>query len=155
MREQRRGAAIAMADDKREALLRTQRTCRLGTVGAGGQPHVTALWFVWDGAAVWLTSLSRSQRWTDIQRDPRVSILVDGGDEFLELYGVELIGRATSVGEVPRTGEPVDELREPERLFANKYTNSDVFGYDGRHAWLRVDPEKIVSWDFTNIARRS
>ena len=25
---------------------------------------------------------------------------------------------------------------------------SDEFGSDGRHGWLRVRPEKIVSWDF-------
>lgn len=144
-----------MNEAKRDEMLRTQRTCRLATVSASGQPHVTALWFVWDGRSIWLNSLSRSQRWTDVQRDACVSILVDGGEEFLELYGIELIGPAITVGEVPRTGEPVAELTEPERLFARKYTNSDEFRYDGRHAWLRVDPDKIVSWDFTNIPRPS
>ena len=144
-----------MADDKREELLRNQRTCRVGTIGAGGRPHVSPLWFVWDGSAIWLNSLSRAQRWTDVQRDPRVSVLVDGGQEFSELYGIELIGTATTVGEVPRTGQPVEELGVPERLFANKYTNSDEVHYDGRHAWLRMDPEKIVTWDFTNMVRPS
>ena len=142
-----------MDDAKLDGLLRTQRTCRVGTIGAGGHPHVSALWFVWDGRSVWLNSLNRSQRWTDMQRDPRVSVLIDGGEQFLELYGIEVIGTVTTIGEVPRTGEPVDELREPERLFANKYTNSDQFHYDGRHAWLRLDPTKIVTWDFTNISR--
>ena len=142
-----------MADDKREELLRNQRTCRVGTIGAGGRPHVSPLWFVWDGSAIWLNSLSRAQRWSDVQRDPRVSVLVDGGEEFSELYGIELIGKVSTVGEVPRTGQPVEELRLPERLFANKYTNSDEFHYDGRHAWLRLDPEKIVTWDFTKMVR--
>jgi hypothetical protein len=24
--------------------------------------------------------------------------------------------------------------------------------YDGRHAWLRITPAKIVSWDFRKLA---
>jgi Pyridoxamine 5'-phosphate oxidase len=141
-----------MSDDRREEVLRTQRTCRVATIGAAGHPHATALWFVWDGQAIWLNSLSRTQRWTDLQRDPRVSVLVDGGEEFLDLYGIEIIGTATPVGEVPRTGEPVEELREPERLFGAKYAGGE-FRYDGRHAWLRVAPTKVVSWDFTRMTR--
>jgi hypothetical protein len=143
-----------MSDAERDEVLRTQRTCRVGTIGAGGHPHVSALWFVWDGQSIWLNSLCRSQRWTDIQRTPQLSVLVDGGEQFVELYGIELIGTATAVGEVPRTGEPLDELREPERLFARKYTDRDELQHDGRHAWLRVDPAKIVSWDFTKLSGR-
>ena len=81
-----------------------ERTCRVGTVGTDG-PHVTALWFVWDGASVWLNSIVKSQRWMDLQKDPRVTVLVDTGEGFGELRGVEIRGRATAVGEVPRTGE--------------------------------------------------
>jgi len=58
-----------------------------------------------------------------------------------------------SSGEVPRTGEPLDELIEPERLFAGKYAGGRDFSYDGRHAWLRLVPEKIVSWDFSKLRR--
>ncbi|MCU1367085.1 MAG: hypothetical protein JWN39_2724 [Ilumatobacteraceae bacterium] len=154
MRPQRRGAATIMDDVRRDELLRTQRTCRVATIGGGGQPHATAMWFVWDGSAIWLNSLSRTQRWTDIIRDPRLSVLVDGGEEFLDLYGIEIVGTASVVGEVPRTGEPCDELRAPELLFANKYANSDEMRYDGRHGWLRIEPVKIVSWDFSRLVAR-
>lgn len=33
------------------------------------------------------------------------------------------------------------------RLFGDKYFGG-AFATDGRHAWLRIVPEKIVSWDF-------
>ncbi len=155
MKPQRRGAAIAMTDARRDEVLTQQRTCRVATIGAGGHPHASPLWFVWDGQSIWLNSLTRTQRWTDLQRDARVSVLVDGGEGFGELYGIELIGQAVPVGEAPRTGEPVEDLRTPELLFARKYTASDEFHYDGRHAWLRVDPHKIVTWDFANIPRPS
>ncbi len=151
MSEQRRGAKIAMSPDERDAFLVEQRTCRVASIGADGAPHVTPLWFVWDGAALWLTSIVRSQRWADVQRDGRVSVVVDAGHDFMELRGVEISGVAHRVGEVPRTGEPVPELDGPERLYADKYAGGTVF-HDGRHAWLRVDPDKIVSWDFRKMA---
>jgi hypothetical protein len=150
MAEQRRGRRVAMSEAERDVFLTSERTCRVASVGGDGSPHVTPLWFVWDGDALWLTSIVASQRWTDLQRDNRVSVIVDAGHDFMELRGVELRGVARSVGEVPRTGEPVAELETPERLFADKYAGGHMH-HDGRHAWLRVTPNKIASWDFRKI----
>ena len=150
MREQRRGRKVAMNPEERDAFLRSERTCRVATVSGTGAPHVTPLWFVWDGMSLWLTSIVNSQRWADLEHDDRVGVVVDAGDDFMELRGVELRGVAASVGEKPRTGEPCPELEVPERLFADKYAGGRVH-HDGRHAWLRITPEKIVSWDFRKI----
>lgn len=137
-----------MSDAERDAFLAAEHTCRVATVSPDG-PHNTPLWFAWDGSVLWLTSLVRSQRWADLQRDPRVSIIVDAGELYTELRGVEVSGRAEVVGDVPRTGEiVVDELVAVERLFADKYFGGGSFGDDGRHAWLKVVPTKISSWDF-------
>lgn len=136
-----------MTTAERDGFLAAERICRVSTIGADGSPHTSALWFVWDGSAMWLNSLTKSQRWVNVVRDPRVSVLVDTGHDFGELRGVELVGRVAVVGEVPRHGEPNDELTGPERAFGDKYA-AGRFAYDGRHAWLRLVPEKIVSWDF-------
>jgi hypothetical protein len=144
---QRRGRRIAMSPEEVDAFLREERTCRAGTVGPDGAAHVSPLWFVWDGTALWLHSLVRAQRWTNLVRDPRVTVLVDAGVEYQVLRGVEVSGRAEIVGEVPWTGEPNPDLDEPVRLFGDKYAGGH-FPSDGRHAWLRIVPEKIVSWDF-------
>lgn len=152
MKEQRRSRRIAMSPDERDAFLREERTCRVASVKGDGAPHLSALWFAWDGEALWLTSIVKSQRWTDIEREPRVSVLVDAGHDFGELRGVEISGTAHIVGEVPRVGEPNDELVVPEQLFGDKYAGG-AFGHDGRHAWLRIVPEKIVSWDFRKMGQ--
>jgi nitroimidazol reductase NimA-like FMN-containing flavoprotein (pyridoxamine 5'-phosphate oxidase superfamily) len=147
-REQRRGRAIAMSAEEVDGFLGAERTCRVASAGADGAPHVAPLWFVWHDGCLWLSSLVRSQRWTDLLRDPRVAVVVDAGTAYWELRGVEITGRAEVVGEAPRTGEPAPELAEVELLMARKYRDSDEFAHDGRHGWLRVRPEKIVSWDF-------
>jgi hypothetical protein len=152
VKDQRRGKKTAMSPEERDAFLAQERTCRVASIGADGSPHVTPLWFVWDGTSLWLTSIVKSQRFTDLQRDGRVSVVVDAGIEFLELRGVEIRGSAQVVGEVPRTGsEEVPALATPERLFADKYAGGRVH-YDGRHAWLCITPEKIVSWDFRKLS---
>jgi hypothetical protein len=133
-----------------DTFLGTERTARVGTIGPDG-PHNTPLWFWWDGSVVWLYSLTRSQRWTDLHRDPRVSVLVDAGHDYLELQGVEILGKVEFVGEAPRTGEPNDELAAIEGKFAHKYFGIDHLPYDGRHAWCKVVPTKVTSWDFRKI----
>jgi PPOX class probable F420-dependent enzyme len=151
MREQRRAKRIAMTPEERDRFLDAQRTCRIATVGADGSPHVSALWYVWDGSTLWLNSLVKSQRWTNLMRDPRVSVLVDGGEGYFELCGIELIGRVEPVGEAPRGSDPVAALEEPEGLWGAKYTGGS-YASDGKHAWVRLVPDKIVSWDFKKLA---
>jgi hypothetical protein len=154
MRDQRRGRVIAMSAAELESFLGAQRTCRLATLGPGG-PHVSPVWFVWNGGALWVYSLTRSQRWTDLQRDPRAAAVVDAGEHYAELHGVEIEGEAAVVGPVPRTGDgdpETPELAEPERLMAGKYFGSQDMVYDGRHAWLRITPAKITSWDFRKLS---
>ncbi|GKQ41686.1 pyridoxamine 5'-phosphate oxidase family protein [Streptomyces sp. A012304] len=151
---QRRGRRIMMTPGELDAFLTTQRTCRVATVSADGTPHVSALWFLWDGSALWLYSVVRSRRWADLRRDPRVAIVVDTGEEYESLRGVELSGTVEFVGEIPRTGELCAELDAVETLFARKNFGLNAMPHDGRHAWLRLRPEKIVSWDFRKLGDR-
>jgi hypothetical protein len=148
MNEQRRGRRISMTVAQRDAFLGTERTCRVATVGEDGSPHVTPLWFAWDGTVLWLTSVIRTKRWADVQRTPSVSVVIDSGMNFDELRGVEIMGTAAPIGEVPRIGNRVPELEEPERIYATKYLGTNTMSHDGRHAWLRITPIKIISWDF-------
>jgi hypothetical protein len=150
MKEQRRGRRIAMTPDELDSFLAGERTCRVATIGPDG-PHATPLWFGWHGGYLWLYSIVRSQRWADLQRDPRIGVTVDAGVDYFELRGVEITGTVEVVGEVPRIGEPNHELADLERLFARKYMGGEEMVYDQRHAWLRVKPTKIVSWDFRKL----
>ncbi|WP_030189363.1 pyridoxamine 5'-phosphate oxidase family protein [Streptomyces violaceorubidus] len=149
---QRRGRRIMMSPGELDSFLTGGRTCRVATVSADGAPHVSTLWYVWDGASMWLYSVVRSRRWTDLRHDPRVAVVVDAGEEYAELRGAELSGRVEFVGEAPRTGALCAELDLPETLFARKHFGLREMPHDGRHAWLRLTPEKVVSWDFRKLA---
>jgi hypothetical protein len=151
-KQQRRGRSIAMTSEDLDTFLRHERMCRVATVGADGGPHNSPLWFVWDGSALWLNSIVKSQRWVNLERHPQVSVVIDTGHDFGELRGAELIGSVEQVGEVPRTSQPDPRLELPEQLFGDKYADG-AFHADERHAWLRLRPERIVSWDFRKMGR--
>src|SRR3954464_10630954 len=117
LKPQKRGRKIAMTPDEIDEFLAGERTCRVATVGVDG-PHATPLWFGWDGTYLWLYSIVKSQRWTDLERDPRIGVTIDSGVEYLELRGVEITGTVEVVGEAPRTGGPLPEAAEMEKQFA-------------------------------------
>lgn len=106
---------------------------------------------MWDGGHLWLSSLTRSQRWIDTQRDSRLAVVIDAGEQYQQLRGVEIIGRAEPIGEVPRLSTHCAEVADVERVFGRTYMPGGVFTTDGRHAWLRIAPTKIVSSDFRKL----
>lgn len=139
-----------MTADELEAFLAGERTCRVATTSSSG-PHVSALWFVWHDGAMWLYSLTNSKRWRDLTEDPRAAVLVDAGESYGELCGAEIRGRVAIVGEVPRTGQPDPVLDTVEGLFVAKNFGGGPMHHDGAHAWLRLDPDYIRSWDFRKL----
>src|SRR5690242_15425158 len=62
-KQQRKGRSIAMSPEELDDFLGEERMCRVASVGADGRPHNSPLWFVWDGSALWLNSIVKSQRW--------------------------------------------------------------------------------------------
>jgi nitroimidazol reductase NimA-like FMN-containing flavoprotein (pyridoxamine 5'-phosphate oxidase superfamily) len=139
-----------MTSDELDEFLAGERVCRVATIGTDG-PHATPLWFGWDSTYFWLYSIVKSQRWIDLQRDPRIGVTVDTGVEYTELRGVEITGSVEVIGDAPCTGEANDALTDIEKQFARKYMGGDQMFHDGRHGWLRIKPAKIASWDFRKI----
>ena len=140
MREQKRSRRVAMTPSEVDDFLAAERTCRVATTNVDGRPHVVPLWFVWHDRALWLTSLVRSQRWTALARDPRVAVVVGTRARYGALRGGASTGPA-----------PPGRGARPPRRSARKSAGGDEFPPDGRHGWLRVDPDKMVSWDFRKI----
>lgn len=153
-RPQRRGSSIAMTPAEVDVFLSEQRMARVATVDASGRPHVTPLWFVWSARSLWLYSLTRSSRWVHIAEHPQIAVVIDAGEAYDELRGVELRGRATAVGEVPRGSSPHPILDGIEAAHAEKYRPGRPFEPDGRHAWIALEPRDLISWDFRKLAQR-
>ena len=53
------------------------QTAWLGTVRPDGRPHVTPIWFVWDGVNAGVATQPRNQKVGNIEYEPRVNLALD------------------------------------------------------------------------------
>jgi general stress protein 26 len=86
-------ASIALTDAEVDALLRAGRTLVLVTNGPDGIPDPVPMWYlVDDDGVVWMRTYAKSQKVVSLERDPRFAALVEDGERYTELRGVQLSG---------------------------------------------------------------
>lgn len=116
--------------------LRGQRLGRIATAGGDCSPHVVPVGFrvATDGEAIEIGGhgMGRSKKWRDLQANSRVAFVVDdpGPASAWMPRGIEIRGRA--------------EL--------NDEGGHERFGANRDNVWIRVVPERIVSWGINGPA---
>lgn len=139
---------IRMDDDERMAFLQQERVVSVASTGPDGRIHLAPLWYGFIDGCIAFTTYGRSQKVRNIERDPRVTALVEGGTEYEDLRGVEIVGRAELIDD-PRLAEDLG------RSIRVRYYGDDESG--PRHGDLskrtivKIVPEKIVSWDHRKL----
>lgn len=121
--------------------------CRVATVRPDGGPHVATRWFVWPDEAVWVATRVGDTTWTNAARDPRASIVIDRGRDWLELEGVRVEG----VAELLPAEHP--DLRVTMSAWLEKHRSALGGAGFERFAeavpelgFLRVSPSRIDTW---------
>src|SRR5690606_39864811 len=85
---------IRMSAEEIDEFLSGRHTMNVASFNHDGTIHLVAMWYaVLDGDPVFWT-YGRSQKIKNLERDPRITVLVESGEEYAELRGVELVGRA-------------------------------------------------------------
>lgn len=121
--------------EKETEYLRGQRLGRLATIGGDGSPHVVPVGFRVEagGAAIEVGGhgLSRSKKWRDLQANPRIALVIDdlASVNPWTPRGIEIRGRA--------------ELHTE---------GGQKFGPGWDAAWIRIVPQRIVSWGIEGAA---
>ena len=148
---------VRMSADEVDAFLRATRKVQVATLGTDGTPHLTTLFHVVDDRgriAFW--TYGRSQKIRNLERDPRISLLVEDGEDYFELRGVSVRGTA----EVVRDLDPVREVGTAVALRMIGADTPEALGDVGvaeveRQAAKRVavvvTPEHTASWDHRKL----
>ena len=136
---------VSLTDQELAEFLAKAWTARVATVSADGWPHVVPLWFVWHRGALLVNTTRGNRTVRNLQADPRASVTIDDGERYDELRGAVLRG---SMAE-PDPAD-VDELTA---AFGGKYFggNEPHFASWHNRLFLRMEPERISSWDFRKI----
>jgi len=142
---------IRMSDPDLRAFVEASKTVILVSNGVGGFPHPMPMWFVMEpDGAIHMTTYGRSQKVLNLQRDPRVALLVEAGEEYAQLQGVVMRGKAEIIEDTERV---IDTLIAA----AGQRGNEDPAVRDGmrsnasKRVVIRVLPDEIFSWDHSKL----
>jgi nitroimidazol reductase NimA-like FMN-containing flavoprotein (pyridoxamine 5'-phosphate oxidase superfamily) len=136
---------LRLSDEELDGLLRETRTMRAGTVSPDGSPHVVPLWFVWHDGEVWINNLRKARRSRDLAAGSRAALCVDVGHDYFELRGAVLYGTPQEVSAEDAA------LPEVRKGFGDKYFGGFEVPDVKSHQWLKMRPDRVVSWDFRKI----
>ena len=146
----------AMSPQQLIEFLENQRTAILATTRKSGSPVMHAVWFVYLDDAIYINVQRNSFKFSNILRDPRVSVLVEDGENYFELCGVNVEGEAAEVtdeAEFLRVQDAQDAKHQ--RIGSGTESMPNYFEKSraqrlqrGDRVLLRIPTTRIRSWDF-------
>ena len=146
---------IRMTEAEVDAFLEEQRTMSVATVGADGRPHVVAMWYAFIDGSLCFWTYAKSQKVVNLRRGDRITSLVEDGDVYTNLRGVELIARA-------HISDDEDEVIEFGVAESVRYQNTPaseammaaVKKMANKRVVVRLEIERVVSWDHRKLGGR-
>jgi nitroimidazol reductase NimA-like FMN-containing flavoprotein (pyridoxamine 5'-phosphate oxidase superfamily) len=144
---------VAMTAEETSAMLAGHRKVQLASLNADGSVHLVTMYYGLVGGRIAFWTYRSSQKALNLARDPRVTCLVEDGDEYFDLRGVQIIG----------TIRLVDDLAgvlEIGRLIAGSLPGVPAEGVEEyvAHAARKrvgylVEPQRIITWDHSKLAQ--
>ena len=145
--------AVVMSTGEVSAFLAERRTATMCTINVDGSIHAVAMWYGFADGRLAVQTKAKSQKAQNVRRDPRMTCLVEAGERYEELRGVELVGRAELVEDPGRLWEVgvsvYDRYIEPYTERARPAVKAML---DKRVA-IVLDVERTVSWDHRKLAQ--
>ena len=140
---------VKMTEAEVAEFLTESKKVQVATVNPDGSPHLTTLFYVVQDDRIAFWTYGRSQKIKNLERDPRITCLVETGHDYFELRGVSVSGTARLV-----TDEA--EIREIGAAVASRMVDGADLGDLGRDEVERqvrkrvgvvVVPSRTASWD--------
>lgn len=140
---------ISLTDEEIEELLSEGRDLQVATNGVDGYPHLTTLWYAIVDSLITFRSFTKSQRIVNLARDPRITVLVEAGDDYGDLRGLMIQGTAELVADPEQV--MATYLAVTRRMQGAEVTPEAVEALFGRfrdkNTVVTVHPERVISWD--------
>jgi PPOX class probable F420-dependent enzyme len=140
-----------MAAGEIAAFLAGSRKLQLATINPDGTPHLVTMYYVMLNRQITFWTYRASQKARNLDRDPRVTCLVETGDQYFDLRGVQVQGTAWCI-------EEPAAVREIGRHIATGLgdaTGDSLEEYVEHAARKRVgyavEPRLIISWDHSKL----
>jgi len=156
---------IRMNDDEIATYLGGRRVMNLASQGPKGDVHLVAMWYgflpaagVYDPAAGYdadtlvIETFGRSQKVQNFRRNPRFTALIESGESYGELAGVELVGAAEVIDDPAVVFESCKAVLS---RYENFGTDADLsFAAEiaaNKRVCVRFRVEHTVTWDHAKL----
>ena len=143
---------IRMNEQEVRAFLEEQRILQVATIDHDGWPHLVAMWYAFVNDQVVFWTYAKSQKALNLRRDARLTCLVESGERYEELRGVQIKGRAVINDDretVQRIGEDIYKRYTGGPL--NDAIRQMVATQAPKRVLVFVEPVEIVSWDHRKL----
>jgi len=142
---------IRMTDEEIDAFLHERRPMTMCTVNHDGSIHAVAMWYGFVDGAIAIETKAKAQKAVNLGRDSRITLLMEDGDYYEELRGVELVGQAEILedpGKIWELGVNLFEryygtYTEELRPFVETMLNKRIVA--------KINVERTVSWDHRKL----
>ena len=142
-----------MTEREVQSYLEEQKILNVATNGPSGHPHLVAMWYAFVGGELTFWTFAKSQKVKNLHRDPKLTGLVESGESYNQLRGVELVG----------TGRLIDDYEkvlEIGKAVAVRY-NGEAAVSDAALPFVEAQARKrigvafeiqsTISWDHTKL----
>jgi PPOX class probable F420-dependent enzyme len=142
-----------MSGEEVTTFLEGQTKLQVATLGPDGAPHLTTLFYVLHDGRIAFWTYPSSQKVKNLERDPRISCLVESGTDYFELAGVSVRGTAEIVRDQ-------DRIRDIGSAVVRAMSGDADLGDLGRdiveeqvrkRVAIVVTPAKVASWDHSKM----
>ena len=145
---------IKLTEAERLELLGAERVAVVTSNGPRGWPHSMPMWFTVREGELWVWTFAKSQKVRNLERDPRATVLVETGEEYVELRGVQIeaeaeihrdLEKVTGFGRelTVRYSEGIDSIEGDAAAALEKQAAKRVA--------IRFVPVRTASWDHRKL----
>jgi PPOX class probable F420-dependent enzyme len=142
---------IRMTDDEVAAFLQGRHTMALCSINHDSTIHAVAMWYGFLEGAVAFETKSKSQKVHNLRRNPTITCMVEDGESYDQLRGVEMVGRAEIIEDRDRMWELGVSVFERYQAPYTEELRPFVESMLHKRVVIRVAVDRVVSWDHRKL----
>lgn len=143
---------IRMTPDEIDSFIESRKSLQVGTIEHDGSVHLSTLWFAVIDSKIVFETYTKSQKIKNLERDDRITVLLEDGLTYDTLRGVMIKGHArlvTAAGEVHPLALAVMRRNQPD--LPEELLNQAAEQMALKRTAVIVEPIRVVSWDHTKL----
>lgn len=126
-------------DAKAKSFLAGKHFAKLATLMKDGRPQLTPIWYMYEGGKLIINTTTDRVKYRNIERDPRVSLLIDEGYPHLSVFGRARIATERDPNkDIESLAIRYDGEKEGRKAARERYWKQQRIS-------LEIIPERIVS----------